>query len=484
MLEIRAHKMSDLYRGGLRLLTATKRLFVDDRRTASDVSDHQRRSIKRYRGIVLGGGFAGLSKVVSLLSVAISVPLTVHYLESERYGMWMTISSLLGVLGFADLGIGNGLVTVIAGLDRRLEQPAIKRAIASSVFILSVIALLVFSSFSAIYRFVPWSKVFGVQGALAGHESGPSVMAFMACFSIGLPFSIVQRIQLGFQESWRSYAWQCVGSLMSLGGTLAVVSLRLGVTWLVIATSGGPVLASVMNSFIEFGRRRPELRPSWASVDFAAAIKLVRSGAVFVALQLSVVLGTASDSLIISQVDGAAGVSSYAVMYKLYQTTLIFSLFMTPLWPAMGESLARGDYAWARSAMTRALILSLGAGLVLSALLYFFAQPLVNVWAGPTVLPSAILITAFCGWIILSAYGGAITTLLNNAQFLGLQLKIYVIASLVALAFKVPMARWLGPAGVVWATVAAYGLLYCIPGGIVVKRTLYPVHDRGTKHGF
>ncbi len=465
--------MSDARRVGVWLLTVTRGFFSERQLSVGDVTNHKQRSVKRYQGIVLGGGFAGLSKVVSLLSVAISIPLTVRYLESERYGMWMTISSLLGVLGFADLGIGNGLVAVISCLDQRLEQSAIKRAIASSAFILSLIGLLIFSTFTAAYSFVPWSEVFGVRGALATHESGPSVVAFMVCFCVGLPFSIVQRIQLGLQESWRSYAWQCVGSLISLGGTLLVLALRLGVPWLVLAASGGPVLASMMNSIVEFGRRRPELRPDWASVDFAASIKLVRSGAIFVALQLCVVLGTASDSLIISQVDGAAGVSSYAVMYKLYQTTLIFSLFMTPLWPAMGESMARGDRSWARSAMTQALRLSLGAGLVLAALLYFFAQPLVKAWVGPSVLPSALLVAAFCGWIILSAYGGAITALLNNAQFLGLQLKIYLGASLVAVAIKVPMARWLGPAGVVWSTVAAYGLLYCIPAGFVVKRTLY-----------
>ena len=76
-------------------------------------------------------------------------------------------------------------------------------------------------------------------------------------------------------------------------------------------------------------------------------------------------------------------------------------------------------------------------------------------------------------WIILAAYGGALTTLLNNSQFLGLQVRIYTIASLVALGLKIPLAYLLGPAGVVWATVIAYSLGYCLPAGIAARRLFH-----------
>lgn len=167
-------------------------------------------------------------------------------------------------------------------------------------------------------------------------------------------------------------------------------------------------------------------------------------------------------------------------MYKLYQTALVFGLFMMPLWPAMGESMARGDYAWARVAMRRAVAISLVGGTFLATLLYLFAQPLIRVWVGSSVVPSRILVNGFCVWVILAAYGGAVTTLLNNNQFLKLQLKMYALASGVALLLKVPMARRLGPAGVVWATVCAYLLLYCLPAAVIVRRTLHGRGDGGT----
>ena len=62
------------------------------------------RSKERYRRVVLSAGSSFVNKGVTILTGLISVPLTVHYLGTERYGLWMTISSTIAFLTFADLG--------------------------------------------------------------------------------------------------------------------------------------------------------------------------------------------------------------------------------------------------------------------------------------------------------------------------------------------------------------------------------------------
>jgi hypothetical protein len=86
--------------------------------------------------------------------------------------------------------------------------------------------------------------------------------------------------------------------------------------------------------------------------------------------------------------------------------------------------------------------------------------------------PGMLLTLAFSAWIMVAAYGGAITSLLNNAQFLRFQIKIYGGASIAALLLKVPMAYWPGSAGVVWATVIGFSFGYCLPGGWAARRAL------------
>ncbi len=240
--------------------------------------------------------------------------------------------------------------------------------------------------------------------------------------------------------------------------------------WLVLAMNGGPVLLGAINSLVEFGIRKPALRPRLVKCDPLVLKSLLGVGAMFVVLQLCSVAGTVSDNFVIAQLFGAATVGPYAVMYKLFQTSLIFSLFMYPLWPALGEALAQGDYAWAHKALNRAVLLSMVAGLLLAIVFLAFGQSIVRVWVGDQLVPDFLLVAAFAGWIVVAAYGGAITSLLNNPQFLRLQLKIYGGASIAALALKVPFAYWMGPAGVVWATVVAYTVGYCLPAGLVARR--------------
>jgi O-antigen/teichoic acid export membrane protein len=398
--------------------------------------------------------------------------MTVKYLGPERYGMWMTISSLLALLTFADFGIGNGLVSAIAGSQGRDDSSAVVRLVSSAFYMLIGISGCILLIFASLYSLVAWDRVFAVHGSDAAKEAGPSVLAFVVCFAIGLPFTVVQRVQAGLQESWRSNLWQAAGAVFALTGIVAAVWLHLGVAALVVAVSGGPILAGMLNTLIEFMSRRPELQPKVPNVDFQTMKTLIRSGGIFVALQMCLVVGTGSDSLVIAQIDGASGVSSYSVMYKLFTIATVFTLFVVPLWPALGEAVSRGDYAWARLAMNRAIALCLGAGILLAILLLLFAQSIIKVWAGTAVVPDMALVGGFAAWILVVAYGGPLCTLLNNKQYLRLQLKYFAFASVLALFLKIPLTYWIGPAGVVWATVATNFFFFCLPAGAIVRKSL------------
>jgi O-antigen/teichoic acid export membrane protein len=396
--------------------------------------------------------------------------MTLRYLSSERYGLWMTISSLVALLSFADFGLGNGLMTALAESLGRSDSKTTVRLVSSAFYMLLGLSILIATIFLGVYFFVPWAKVFGATNSGAAGEAASSILTFVLCFVAGLPLIVVQRMQMGLQQSWRAYLWQSAASIVSLIWVLIAAYFKSGVVWLLLAMNGGPVLVSALNFFVEFWFRMPQMRPTLVNCDPAIVKALFASSGLFVGLQLFSAVGTATDSVVIAQLFGAAAVAPYAVMYKLFQTSLMFSLFMYPLWPALGEALARGDYAWARVAVSRAVILSLVAGTSLAVLLLLFGRAIVRVWVGSRISIDPWLLTGFSAWIILSAYGGGITSLMNNTQFLRLQFKIYGIASVAALSLKIPMAHWIGPAGVVWSTVIAYSLGYCLPAGIAARR--------------
>src|ERR1700744_4144212 len=81
------------------------------------------RGLERYRRAGITASTSFLSKALTIAIGFVSVPLTIHYLGPERYGVWLTISSLLIWMALTDFGLaGNALVNVIAEADGKDDR--------------------------------------------------------------------------------------------------------------------------------------------------------------------------------------------------------------------------------------------------------------------------------------------------------------------------------------------------------------------------
>lgn len=422
------------------------------------------RSMERHRRVALSSGAALISKGVSAGSALITVPLTLSYLGAERYGLWMTISSVIVLMGFADLGMGNGLLNNIAASHGRDDREAARRYVSSAFFMLSGIALLIAIGFGIAYPFIDWPRVFNVSSPLAREETGPAVAVFVAFLCVNLPLDTVQRVQQGYQEGFFSHLWSVAGSILSLTALLAVIYAKGGLPWLVVAMSGGPALATVLNWVSVFLRSRPWLFPRIAYFSWSAAKSLVGSGALFVLLSLFSLAASSSDNLIIAHIMGPTMVAPYAVTQKIFLTVMLSQYFVAPLWPAFGESLARRDYVWARRTLRRALYISLAVGICTALPLILFGRALIRLWVGQQVTPSLALLVGFSAWLLLGGYGGVMSSFLNTrTSLLRRQVWFYGVAAVASVFLKIALARTSGLPGVIWASVIAFSVLYVVP---------------------
>jgi hypothetical protein len=80
------------------------------RLTPFDTNTEEGRSNERLRRVTLTALTSAFAQGISIIAMLVSTPLVFKYLGSERYGLWLAISSLVVVIGFADLGMGNGLL--------------------------------------------------------------------------------------------------------------------------------------------------------------------------------------------------------------------------------------------------------------------------------------------------------------------------------------------------------------------------------------
>jgi O-antigen/teichoic acid export membrane protein len=435
------------------------------------------RSRGRYQRVAVNTVSSLAAKGVLAVTMLVSVPVALHHLGEERFGLWVTLTSLVAFLSLTDLGIGNAVVNAVARAIGRSDRAGAAAAVSTAFFMLTLQGAVVLVTFAAANRYVDWPAVFGVKTELAKAEVGPALTVLVAIVALQQPMGMVQRVREGFQEGFRNNPWQIGGNLFGLTSLLLAVQLNLGLPWLVLAIAGGPLAGSVANTLEQFGRDRPWLRPRWSRVAPTVGRDLLGSGLLFLALGLLAFLGIYSDSLVISNVLGSAAVTDYALVQRLSLVAYLFQASIITLWPAYGEAMARGEYVWVRRAFKRSLTISL-VGAVGIALLLALAGPIfIRVWAGPDANPIPSLLYGFCAYIVLTPLIGNIATIFNSGPLLAHQLWILGMAGPAALILKVVFAVEYGVAGPIWATVIAFGFLYVIPGLFITRSLLQDRRD-------
>jgi len=448
--------------------------------TPHDTASEAGRSLERYRRAALTSGATAIGRGFGLVATLISVPLTIGYLGAERYGIWMTISSVIALLGFADLGLGNGLLNAIATAHGRDDRGVARSCVSSAFFLLAGLAALLAVMFALCYPSIPWHRLFNVSADVGRQEAGPAMAVFFGCFLLGLPLGIVSRIQMGYQQGFMNAVWQAVGSLLTLACLLIAIWMRASLPMLVLALAGAPLLATALNSAMLFGRTMPWLKPTWSAASWQAARQLGQSGAMFLMLQICVSLFSSADNLIVAQLNGPTQVAELAVPARLFSVAgALVVLALSPLWPAYGEALATGDFAWVRHTVVRSTACSAIASAVAVLPVIVFGKLIVSSWAGAEIQPTQNLLVALGCWTILSGIGTSISMYLNAANAIGFQTACALAVGVTATVLKPHIANTYGLTGIVWVTNITFLLFAIAPMLWILPKTL-PAKQRAT----
>ncbi|HEY5368648.1 MAG TPA: oligosaccharide flippase family protein [Hanamia sp.] len=437
-----------------------KKIF---RFTPHDTTNAEGKSHERYRRILLTGGSTAIVKVFSAVINLITVPLTVNYLGAERYGLWMAISSVLALMSFADLGLGNGLLNAVSKANGRNNIEEAQTAVSSTFFILLGISLILLLLFIAVFPFISWKSVFNVKSALAIKESGPTMMALVVILLINMPLGIVERIQSGYQEGYRFQLWLILGSILSLAGLLICIFFKGGLTWLVIAYSGGQLIATLLNGVYLLSFRRRYLKPKFNYFKWDTGKLLIKSGFTFLLLGLFTLFANASDDIIIAHTLSPSSVAGYEIVKKLFFFSMFTQYIIQPLWPAFSEALISGDLNWARKTMQKALKLSIVSGAIITLPFLLFGKQIVTIWVGKEFIPSWSLLFGFYFYVILNNYIGVMSTLLNSSKLVRRLIVPMALTAIVCIALKFILSLSIGISGIIWASVIGWSIFFAIP---------------------
>lgn len=336
--------------------------------------------------------YSFLLKGVSVIISFIYVPLLLNYLDSEKYGIWLTLVTVTNWVTLFDIGLGNGLrnklTEALADKDLKLGRTYISTTYA----LLGLITIALLLAFNAVNQFIPWnsflnSKLISPQELLI-----VTSIAFSGTI-LRFFFQLIGVIFLAHQLSSMNDLINTVSSLSSLIG-VGLVSLMMPPGNLILLSAiitFTPVLVYLTFSFISFKTRFRNLQPSISHIQMSYSKPLFLLSTQFFVVQVTALIIYASANVLVANLFSPSEVILYNIAFTIFNATImVMTLCLSPIWSSVTEAYILKDFDYLKKTMKRLNYLSIlfSAGVLV---LLCISGPLYHVWLkGKVEIPFTI----------------------------------------------------------------------------------------------
>lgn len=334
---------------------------------------------KASRQVVYSAISQGTSIIISLLYV----PLLLKYLTQERYGIWLTLTSIIGWFSFFDIGMGNGMRNKLAEANAKGEKELGRKYVSTTYALLICIFASILVVFHIINPFINWNIVLNSKSI----SFTELYILTSVVFTFFILRFIVQLIGVIYMADLKPSVNNAVNAISSLFSLLFVLLLTKFSTQGDLVLLGSvitimPVLLFVLLSIYAFNTKYAYLSPSFKHIDLKLNKGLMSLGAKFFLLQVTSVVLYSTSSFFIAQFYGNKEVVVYNLVFKYFQMPIMaYTILLTPLWSSVTNAYTNKDFVWLKTTMKRLNLISLVviAGIIM---MIFFSDFVFKLWLG------------------------------------------------------------------------------------------------------
>ncbi len=383
------------------------------------------------------------------------VPLTLGYLEPSKYGIWLTLSSVIGWIGLLDIGLGNGLRNKLGeawvNKNHKLARILVSTTYASLVLIVLVANLI----FWVINPFLDWSKILNTQTNLL-NEVQPLVIILFSLFTLRMITGLIMTILYVDQRPALADFLVFTGSFLSLVVIyILTFTTKNSLIYMGVGLTVFSPLVPLIASIWFFKNDYHSIKPSFSYIDFAKIKGLVGQGVQFFLLQIASLVLSMTDMIIISQLYGPEEVIPYNIAFRLFgYIVVIFGLIIAPFWAAYNEAYNKHDFNWIKRVTNKLIRIwfFVTFGVFLLILISEYIYP---IWIGNKIhVPKTL--SFFMGiFVIIQAFNSIFATFIFSTGKLRVLTMMAIFVGLINIPLCFILAKnfKLGVSGVILATV-------------------------------
>lgn len=373
-----------------------------------------RKGIKNIIGMLfLKGG--------QILIGLLLVPMTINYVDSETYGIWLTISSMVAWMSFFDIGVNNGLKNKLTEAIAKRDLKSAKAYVSTTYAILALIFIpLMFITF-LIIPFVDWKMVLNVS-SMKIESLVLSIYVVVVYFCLNSVLSTINIVLLADQrpadQSFRTFVQQLFSLLVIFIMTKLVPGSLVN---LCLALCLCPLAVIFVFNIILFRGRYKAMSPSITAIDFRLTPNLMKLGIMFFVIQIAGIIQYQLTNFLIIHYFGPTEVTAYNIAYKYFNVAyMVWGILTVPIWAAVADAIAKNDFEWIRCTVKKyEMILCVFAfGLIL---MFLLSQYIYKLWLGDSVVIGSSLSFWVMMFNLVMMYCSIYISVLNGASILKVQ---------------------------------------------------------------
>ena len=413
---------------------------------------------KMYKNTAAMIGIRGISMILTL----ISAPIMLHHVDRADYGVLLTLTSIVGWVGYMDIGLGNGLRNRLPEFIANNDFNSAKKIVSSCYATLAIYVALIITVFLIISPFVDWLEVLNSPTSDAREIRELTNVVFIAfCiqFLLGLLNSILFAYQMPAFQSLFTLAGQAL-ALIALIMQVFVFNIT-SVLQIGAVNSIIPPLVLFCGSIGLFRTKLRKIAPSLRYVDLKSVGGILGLGMKFFVLQMITIVLFQANSIIIARVVNPEAVVEYNLAFKYVSLlTMIFTIVITPVWSATTDAYIRNDFTWIKKTISfsqKVCIISI----IIGILMLFVSKFIYGIWLGKDAIDisystTGLILLYISFEMLYKVYG----TIINGTGKVFAQMILTGIIAIIYIPLALLLGSSWGLSGVLIANVIVFAVNY------------------------
>jgi O-antigen/teichoic acid export membrane protein len=414
----------------MHLINSIKKIF--------DFKNGHYRTIKAKRNIFYSLIFRSLNMLIGFTLL----PITINSLNPTKYGIWVTLNSIVAWFNFFDVGLGHGLRNKFAESLARNEHNLAKKYVSTTYFLLATIVLIIIFLFLFINPFINWIKILNIQNdSITNKEIHTLTTLVFIAFGLNFIFQQINVILYADQQPSKVIFIEFLGKFLTISLIWILVQLNLtSLTTFGLILSGSPVLILFFANIYFFLNNFKDYSPSIKFFDLSLAKDLYSLGLKFFMIRISAILLYSTNNFIIARLFGPEEVTPYSIAMSYFNVLfVIFNVFITPFWSAFTEAWIKKEIFWIKTTINKLILFWLAIGII-GLLMLIFSTFVYEFWIGKNVnINFSISFLVFL-WNMFICWNGIFSQFLYGVSAVKLQSILAFAISLM----NVPLSFFLG----------------------------------------